>query len=121
MGAFALLCTGLGSGRLHAEGAARSCWRDAIAIDRRAVRAAACRHHLHAWCCACSAPTDLVGRIVAAIPGGEITAVAVVLALIGLCAFVLDAFEIIFVIVPIVMPPLLIASPTRAGSRCWCS
>jgi TRAP-type mannitol/chloroaromatic compound transport system permease large subunit len=51
---------------------------------------------------------DLVGRIVAAIPGGEITAVAVVLALIGLSAFVLDAFEIIFVIVPIVIPPLLI-------------
>src|SRR5262249_11185611 len=40
--------------------------------------------------------------------GGEITAVAVVLALIGLSAFVLDAFEIIFVIVPIVIPPLLI-------------
>ena len=30
------------------------------------------------------------------------------LALIGLSAFVLDAFEIIFVIVPIVIPPLLI-------------
>ena len=42
----------------------------------------------------------------AAIPGGEITAVAAVLALIGLSAFVLDAFEIIFVIVPIVIPPL---------------
>ena len=28
--------------------------------------------------------------------------------MIGLCAFVLDAFEIIFVIVPIVIPPLLI-------------
>ena len=27
---------------------------------------------------------------------------------IGLCAFVLDAFEIIFVIVPIVIPPLLV-------------
>ena len=31
-----------------------------------------------------------------------------VLGVIGLCAFVLDAFEIIFVIVPIVIPPLLI-------------
>jgi TRAP-type mannitol/chloroaromatic compound transport system permease large subunit len=51
---------------------------------------------------------DLVGRIVAAIPGGELTAVASVLTLIGLSAFVLDAFEIIFVIVPIVIPPLLI-------------
>src|SRR5262249_19182611 len=33
---------------------------------------------------------------------------AIVLALIGISAFVLDAFEIIFVIVPIVIPPLLI-------------
>jgi TRAP-type mannitol/chloroaromatic compound transport system permease large subunit len=31
-----------------------------------------------------------------------------VLGVIGLCAFVLDAFEIIFVIVPIVIPPLLV-------------
>ena len=30
------------------------------------------------------------------------------LGVIGLCAFVLDAFEIIFVIMPIVIPPLLI-------------
>ena len=30
------------------------------------------------------------------------------LAVIGLCAFVLDAFEIIFVVLPIVLPPLLI-------------
>ena len=50
---------------------------------------------------------DLVGRLVSSIPGGEIFAVAVVLGVIGLCAFVLDAFEIIFVIVPIVIPPLL--------------
>ena len=28
--------------------------------------------------------------------------------MIGLCAFVLDAFEIIFVIIPIVIPPLLV-------------
>ena len=51
---------------------------------------------------------DLVGRMVSSIPGGEIFAVAVVLGVIGLSAFVLDAFEIIFVIVPIVIPPLLI-------------
>ena len=36
------------------------------------------------------------------------TVVAIVLGVIGLSAFVLDAFEIIFVIVPIVIPPLLI-------------
>lgn len=51
---------------------------------------------------------QLVGGWIVALPGGEITVVAVVLALIGLCAFVLDAFEIIFVIVPIVIPPLLV-------------
>jgi TRAP-type mannitol/chloroaromatic compound transport system permease large subunit len=51
---------------------------------------------------------DLVGSMVSSIPGGDTVAVAVVLALIGVSAFVLDAFEIIFVIVPIVIPPLLI-------------
>jgi TRAP-type mannitol/chloroaromatic compound transport system permease large subunit len=50
----------------------------------------------------------LVNNLVGLIPGGDIPAVAVVLGVIGLCAFVLDAFEIIFVIVPIIIPPLLI-------------
>jgi TRAP-type mannitol/chloroaromatic compound transport system permease large subunit len=36
---------------------------------------------------------------------------------IGLCAFVLDAFEIIFVIIPIVIPPLLV----RVGDARWVS
>jgi tripartite ATP-independent transporter DctM subunit len=49
---------------------------------------------------------DLVGKMVTSIPGGDITAVAVMLCVIGISAFVLDAFEIIFVIVPIVIPPL---------------
>jgi len=50
----------------------------------------------------------LVADWVAALPGNDLAVVAVVLFAIGLCAFVLDAFEIIFVIVPIVVPPLLI-------------
>jgi tripartite ATP-independent transporter DctM subunit len=50
----------------------------------------------------------LVAAWVTALPGSELTVVAIVLGAIGLCAFVLDAFEIIFVIVPIVVPPLLI-------------
>ena len=37
--------------------------------------------------------------------------------MIGLCAFVLDAFEIVFVIVPIVIPPLLI----RVADARWVS
>jgi TRAP-type mannitol/chloroaromatic compound transport system permease large subunit len=50
----------------------------------------------------------VVADWVTALPGSEFTIVAIVLGAIGLSAFVLDAFEIIFVIVPIVIPPLLI-------------
>ncbi len=53
----------------------------------------------------------LVSTLVVALPGGELAATTVILATIGLCAFVLDAFEIIFVIIPIVIPPLLIRVP----------
>ncbi|MGA8823843.1 MAG: TRAP transporter large permease subunit [Pseudolabrys sp.] len=59
----------------------------------------------------------LVNNLVGAIPGGDIPAVAIVLGVIGLCAFVLDAFEIVFVIVPIVIPPLLI----RVADARWVS
>jgi tripartite ATP-independent transporter DctM subunit len=57
----------------------------------------------------------LVADWVTALPGNELTVVAIVLGAIALCAFVLDAFEIIFVIVPIVVPPLLI----RAADARW--
>jgi TRAP-type mannitol/chloroaromatic compound transport system permease large subunit len=50
----------------------------------------------------------LIGDWVIALPGNELTVVVIVLGVIGLSAFVLDAFEIIFVVVPIVIPPLLI-------------
>jgi tripartite ATP-independent transporter DctM subunit len=50
----------------------------------------------------------LISDWVIGLPGGELTAVLVVLAIIALSAFVLDAFEIIFVVVPIVVPPLLV-------------
>ena len=46
MGAFALLVAGLATGRLHLD-ALNKLLGDAIALDRRAVRAAARRHHLH--------------------------------------------------------------------------
>ncbi len=59
----------------------------------------------------------LVDNLVGAIPGGDVPVVAVVLAVIGLCAFVLDAFEIIFVIVPILIPPLLV----RVADARWVS
>jgi tripartite ATP-independent transporter DctM subunit len=106
MGAFALLVTGLGSGRLHLD-ALNKLLADAIALTG-ALFALLLAATTFTMMLRLLGTADLVGRIVAAIPGGEITAVAVVLALIGLSAFVLDAFEIIFVIVPIVIPPLLI-------------
>ena len=106
MGAFALLVAGLGTGRLHLD-ALSKLLGDAIALTG-ALFALLLAATTFTMMLRLLGTADLVGRIVAAIPGGEITAVAVVLGLIGLCAFVLDAFEIIFVIVPIVIPPLLI-------------
>jgi tripartite ATP-independent transporter DctM subunit len=53
----------------------------------------------------------LLAAIIAAAPGSPVEIAAGVLVFIGLCAFVLDAFEIILVIVPVVMPPVLIAVP----------
>jgi tripartite ATP-independent transporter DctM subunit len=52
--------------------------------------------------------------IVAAVTGMRGSAMLVlgsVLAIIALCAFVLDAFEMIFVVIPVVMPPLLVRVP----------
>ncbi len=45
---------------------------------------------------------------------GPTTALLGVLALLLTCAFVLDAFELIFLVVPIVMPPLLAIVPDAA-------
>lgn len=50
----------------------------------------------------------LIGDWLIGLPGSEMTVVLAVLAITGLSAFVLDAFEIIFVVVPIVVPPLLV-------------
>jgi TRAP-type mannitol/chloroaromatic compound transport system permease large subunit len=43
--------------------------------------------------------------------GGPYVALAVVVAMLFVCAFVLDAFEMIFVVIPILLPPLLIRVP----------
>jgi tripartite ATP-independent transporter DctM subunit len=51
------------------------------------------------------------------VPGGATGAAISVLVVFALSAFVLDAFEIVFVIVPIVMPPVL----TRAPDAVWIS
>jgi TRAP-type mannitol/chloroaromatic compound transport system permease large subunit len=53
----------------------------------------------------------LIERWVAALPGGDIAVASAILGAIFVAAFVLDAFEIIFVAVPILIPPLLIRVP----------
>ncbi len=106
MGAFTLLCAGLIGGQLRGA-ALRELLHDAIAITGAlfSLLIAATTFTLILRLLG----TDrLVNNLVAGIPGGDILATAAVLAVIGLCAFVLDAFEIIFVILPIVIPPLLV-------------
>ena len=49
--------------------------------------------------------------------GSPLQAVGLVLGVMLLCAFVLDAFELTFLVVPIVMPPLL----SRVGDAAWMS
>lgn len=50
---------------------------------------------------------DLVHRALAGLPGGAGGAVLTVMIAMFLLGFIMDAFEIIFVVVPIVAPPLL--------------
>ncbi len=106
MGAFVLLTAGLLSGRLRGPALA-ALLRDVMATTGAlfALLIAATTFTLVLRLIG----TDrLVNAWVTALPGNEITVAAIVLAMIGLSAFVLDAFEIIFVIVPIVVPPLLV-------------
>jgi tripartite ATP-independent transporter DctM subunit len=106
VGAFTLLSAGLITGRLHGA-AMRDLLHDAIAITGAlfSLLIAATTFTLVLRLLG----TDrLVNKLVTGIPGGDMLATAVILGVIGLCAFVLDAFEIIFVIVPIVIPPLLV-------------
>ena len=115
MGAFTLLASGLLTRRLSYT-VLRDVFHDAIAITGAlfALLAAATTFTLVLQILG----TDrLVNNLVGAIPGSDVLAVAGVLAVIGACAFVLDAFEIIFVIVPIVIPPLLI----RVADARWVS
>jgi len=49
----------------------------------------------------------LIARLMLALQGHPMVGLLVVLAVLLACAFVLDAFELIFLIVPIVMPPVL--------------
>lgn len=59
--------------------------------------------------------TDLwISDFLRGLGGGGTVALAVVLLVLAVSAFVLDAFEITFVVIPIVMPPLLMLVPDAA-------
>src|SRR6202790_3484652 len=115
MGAFALLVAGLITGRLGGA-VLNKLLNDAIALTG-ALFALLLAATTLTMVLRLLGTADLVGKMVSSIPGGDIAAVAVVLCVIGISAFVLDAFEIIFVIVPIVIPPLLI----RIADARWVS
>jgi tripartite ATP-independent transporter DctM subunit len=115
MGAFALLVAGLVTGRLRGA-ALNKVLNDAIALTG-ALFSLLLAATTFTLILRLLGTADLVGKMVSSIPGGDIAAVAVVLCVIGISAFVLDAFEIIFVIVPIVIPPLLI----RIADARWVS
>ncbi|TMH09183.1 MAG: TRAP transporter large permease subunit [Betaproteobacteria bacterium] len=57
----------------------------------------------------------LVTAAFARLPGGPAATVAAALAVLLLCGLVLDAYELIFVVVPILMPPVL----TRVDDALW--
>jgi hypothetical protein len=54
---------------------------------------------------------QLVARWLLSVPASTTAFLLIVLALVALAALVLDAFEIIFVLIPIIAPPLLIRVP----------
>jgi tripartite ATP-independent transporter DctM subunit len=115
VGAFVLLAAGIVTGRLHGA-VMRGLLHDAMAITG-ALFSLLLAATTFTLVLRLLGTDKLVNELVAAIPGSNIAAVAVVLGVIGLCAFVLDAFEIIFVVVPIVIPPLLI----RVADARWVS
>jgi len=109
MGAFILFATGIVTGRLRGA-ALRELLSEAMAITGAlfGLLAAATTLTLVFRMFGTDA---LLDRWITALPGGEITVTLVVLGAIGLSAFVLDAFEIIFVLVPVLIPPLLVRVP----------
>lgn len=106
MGGFALLVAGIIGGRLPLA-VLNAVLRDVLALTGSLFFLLAAATTL-TLVLRILGTDQLVARFIDAVPGGNLAAVAVVLGAIGLTALVLDAFEIIFVIVPIVIPPLLI-------------
>src|SRR5262245_43653688 len=106
MGAFVLLAAGFSTGALRG-GVLRGVLHDALAITG-ALFALLIAATTLTLVLRLLATDQLVSEWITGIPAGELAVVGIVLGAIGLSAFVLDAFEIIFVIVPIMVPPLLI-------------
>jgi TRAP-type mannitol/chloroaromatic compound transport system permease large subunit len=52
-----------------------------------------------------------VAHAITSIGGGVWPVLASVLAIVAVCALVLDAFEMIFMVIPVVAPPLLVSAP----------
>jgi len=106
MGGFAVLSAGIVSGRLPLA-VLNAVLRDVLALTGSLFFLLAAATTL-TLVLRILGTDQLVAHWVGAMPGGNLAAVAAVLGAIGLTALVLDAFEIIFVVVPIVIPPLLI-------------
>lgn len=109
MGAFVLFFAGVITGRLRGK-ALRELLSESIAITGALFGLLAAATTLTLLLRTFG--TDrLLDHWISAILGGEIAVTAAVLAILGASAFVLDAFEIIFVLVPILIPPLLVRVP----------
>jgi TRAP-type mannitol/chloroaromatic compound transport system permease large subunit len=57
----------------------------------------------------------LIEQVLSSLPGGAMGRLAGGLAMIGACSLVLDAFEMIFVVIPVVLPVVL----TQVGDAQW--
>lgn len=108
-----LLGWGLASGQLLRAGLLREVLDDAMALTGAlyALLVAATTFSLLLR----GFGTDaLVMRLMLALQGHPMLGLGAVLAILLACAFVLDAFELIFLVVPIVMPPVLAQLPDAA-------
>jgi tripartite ATP-independent transporter DctM subunit len=105
MGAFALCISGFAGGRLR--GASLRVVLHQVMATTGALFALLVAATTFTLVLRALGSDRLVADAIAALPLNESGTVAIVLVAIGLVAFVLDAFEIIFVIVPILVPPLL--------------
>ena len=109
MGAFALLAAGLASGRMGLP-VMREVLNDTMATTG-ALFALFVGATSFTLVFRIFGTDRLLAEAISLLPGGATGAALGVLVLLGLCSLVLDAFEIIFVIVPVIMPPLLILVP----------